>query len=66
MVGHILASTIKVVTFPVDATNIAYDILTSGDGSKKSRNEDRNIFSGIELVRDAIARAAEDIDVVRY
>lgn len=62
MFGKLLSTAIKVVTLPVDAASAGLDVLTGGDGSKRSRNDDCNPFGMIEQIRDRIAEAAEDID----
>lgn len=62
MFGKILSSAIKVVTLPVDAANIAADMATGGDGSKRSRTDDYNPLGELEKLRDRVADAAEGID----
>ncbi len=64
MFGKFLSSTIKVVTLPLDAANIAMDFATGGSGSKASRTNANNAspLSWAEQVRDEIADAAKDID----
>lgn len=64
MLGNLISSVIKVATLPVDAVNASVDVLTGGDGSKRSRNDpdSPNPLSLVEQVRDAVAKAAEDID----
>ena len=64
MIGKFLAKAIKVATLPVDAVNAGFDILTGGDGSKRSRNHPDNCCPTVllEQVRDAVADAAQAID----
>ncbi len=66
MIGKLLSGAIKVVTLPIDAVSAAADIATGGDGSKRSRTSDGDVFPNItgaqEQLRDRIAEAAEDID----
>lgn len=64
MFGKLLSSAIKVVTLPVDAVNVAADVVTGGDGSKRSRNSSAfpNPISAVEKIRDRVAETAEDID----
>jgi hypothetical protein len=63
MIGKLLATTIRVVTLPVDAVNAGMDILTGGSGSKRSRTgNDCDPLGDLERLRDRIAEAAEDID----
>ena len=51
-------------SLPVDVANAGMDIVTGGDGSKRSRNHPDNCspLALAEQVRDAAAKAAEDID----
>jgi hypothetical protein len=61
MFGNILSEIVKIATLPVDAVNIATDIIIGGDGSKESRIN--NIVTGdVENFRDKIAETLEDID----
>lgn len=64
MFGKLISSAIKVVTLPVDAANAAMDVVTGGDGSKRSRNHPDNCspLALAEQIRDQVAKAAEDID----
>lgn len=64
MFGKLLSTVIKVVTLPVDAANVVGDIVTGGDGSKRSRNASDNCspFALTEQIRDKVADAAEEID----
>jgi len=62
MFGKLISSAIKVATLPVDMANAGMDKLAGGDGSKRSRLETPSPLSLIEEVRDAAAKAAEDID----
>lgn len=66
MFGKLLSSAIKVVTLPVDAASAAADIVTGGDGSKRSRTATGDVFPNVlgaaEELRDRVAEAAEDID----
>ena len=65
MFGKLLSSAIKIATLPVDAANAAADLVTGGDGSKRSRNHNPdfpNPLSFAEKLRDKVAEAAEDID----
>ncbi len=63
MFGKPLSSAIKTVTLPIDAANAGMDLLTGGDGSKRSRmQESPSPFQLAEKLRDAVADAAEDID----
>lgn len=63
--GKIISSGIRIATLPVDAANAAADIVTGGDGSKRSRNHNPhfpNPLSAAEKLRDRVAETAEDID----
>jgi hypothetical protein len=64
MFGKLLSKAIKVATLPVDVANAGMDIVTGGDGSKHSRNhpDNCNPLALAEQIRDAAAKAAEDID----
>ena len=63
MFGKLLGTAIRVATLPVDAANAGMDILTGGNGTKKSRNfDDANPLSALELLRDRIAETAEELD----
>lgn len=59
MFGSLLSKAIKVVTLPVDAAEIVVDVATGGDGDRRDL---RNTFPLPSDVRDAVAKAAEDID----
>lgn len=65
MFGKIISGVIKTVTLPVDAASAGLDILTGGDGSKRSRKGNEsfpNPFALIEEVRDRVCESAEEID----
>lgn len=64
MFGKLISSAIKVATLPLDAANSAMDVVTGGDGSKRSRNHPDNAspLSLVEQLRDNVADAAESID----
>lgn len=64
MFGKLISSAIKAVTLPIDVANAGMDIVTGGDGSKKSRNDPDNCspLALAEKIRDATADAAESID----
>lgn len=64
MLGKLIGTAIRVVTLPVDAASAGFDMLTGGDGSKRSRTNPNDFtpFGGLESLRDRIAEAAEDID----
>lgn len=64
MFGKLISSAIKVATLPLDATNAALDVVSGGDGSKRSRTNtsDLNPLGELENIRDAVADTAEAID----
>ena len=62
MLGKLIGTAIRVVTLPLDAANAGMDILTGGDGSKRSRADDCNPLSGLEDLRDRVAETADEID----
>ncbi len=64
MFGKLISSAIKIVTLPVDAANIGMDVLTGGDGSKRSRTDKNNLSPTVllEQLRDRISEAAKNID----
>lgn len=62
MLGKLLGTVIRVATLPVDAVNAGLDIVTGGDGSKRSRTDDWNPIGGIETLRDRVAETADEID----
>lgn len=65
MFGKLISSGIKIVTLPVDAASAAADLVTGGDGSKRSRTNTSdfpNPLGAMEKLRDRVAEAAEDID----
>lgn len=62
MTGKLLGTSIRVFTLPIDAANAGFDIITGGDGSKRSRTDDWNPLGAIEELRDRIAETADEID----
>lgn len=61
MFGNLLSGVVKVATCPIDIAEAAADVVIGdGDGSKRSRQ--RNGVSFPSDVRDAIAKALEDLD----
>lgn len=62
MFGKLLGTAIRVVSLPVDAANAGMDMLTGGDGTKRSRNADDNPLAMLEQLRDRVAETAEDLD----
>jgi len=61
MFGSLLSTAFKIATLPVDVASIGVDVVTGGDGSKKSRTKD-SIIGDVEGVRDAVADAIESVD----
>jgi len=61
MFGSLLGSVIRVASLPLDAVNAATDVVSGGDGSKRSR-ADNPVLGDLERIRDAVAETAEDID----
>lgn len=65
MFGKLISNVIKVATLPVDAASASLDIITGGDGSKRSRKGNEsfpNPFALIEEVGDRVCESAEGID----
>lgn len=66
MFGKLLSEGVKIVTVPLDILNSGSDMLTSGDGSKRSRmGRDRYIpkpTRALEQLRDNVADTLESID----
>jgi len=62
MLGKLIGTAIRVVTLPIDAASAGMDIITGGDGSKRSRMDDCNPFGILEELRDRIAETADEID----
>jgi hypothetical protein len=62
MLGKLIGTAIRAVTLPIDAANAGIDILTGGDGSKRSRTDDWNLLGAVEELRDQIAETADEID----
>lgn len=63
MIGKLLGTAIRVATLPLDAVNIATDMMGGGNGSKRSRTgNDFDPIGDLESIRDRIAEAAESID----
>ncbi|MFZ2279303.1 MAG: hypothetical protein WAW39_16035 [Prosthecobacter sp.] len=62
MFGKLLSTVINVVTLPLDAANAGMDILSGGNGSKRSRNSDDSPLAALEQWRDQVSEAAEEID----
>lgn len=62
MFGNLIGSAIRIATLPVDAANAGMDMITGGDGSKRSRTSDDNPLAMLENLRDRVAETAEEID----
>ena len=63
MFGKILGAAVKVATLPLDVADIAADVVfTGGDGSKRSRKQNDTPLTMLTDIRDAIAKACDDID----
>jgi hypothetical protein len=62
MIGNLLGKTIRVVSLPLDAVNAGFDILTGGDGTKRSRTDLPFPTALLEELRDRVAEAAKEID----
>lgn len=62
MIGNLIGAAIRVATLPIDAANAGMDILTGGEGDKRSRTEDWNPLGALEKLRDRVAETAEEID----
>lgn len=62
MLGKLISTLTKTVTLPLDAANAGLDLLSGGDGSKKSRTGDDTPLALLEKLRDRVAEAAEEID----
>jgi hypothetical protein len=60
MFGGILKSATRMVSSPLDIADIGMDVLTGGDGSKRSRRD--SPLSGILETRDEVANAFEELD----
>ena len=59
MFGKVLSGAIKVITSPIDVVESAADVVTGGDGSKRSKKQADNFMSEI---RDGICKGLEDMD----
>ena len=60
MLGKLISNVIKVATIPVDVLDIGIDMVSGGDGSKRSRQKsDCPMLSNL---RDRITEAVEEID----
>lgn len=60
MFGKLLSDVVKVITLPIDVTEITLDVLTGGDGSKESFDQ-----SGLPRpseIRDKVCEKIEEID----
>lgn len=62
MFGELLSTVVKVATLPLDVTNATLDIVTGGDGSKKSRKDSPITLSMLEEIRDELAKDCKKID----
>ena len=49
-------------TVPVDVVNAGLDVMSGGDGSKRSRNRSDDPISMIEKTRDAAADTLKELD----
>ena len=60
MIGKLLSGAIKIATCPVDIVESGFDVLTGGDGSKRSKEE--SDMPRLGSLRDGICKGLEDID----
>jgi hypothetical protein len=60
MIGKLLGGAIRILTIPVDVTEIGLDMMTGGDGSRQSRNS--TDLPMVSNLRDRIAETLEEID----
>jgi len=60
MIGKLLSRAIKIATCPIDVAESALDVVTGGDGSKRSKQE--SDVPRLGNLRDGICKGLEDID----
>lgn len=60
MFGSLLSIATKIITAPIDIVDIGVDVVTGGDGSKRSRQN--SPLSGIIDTRDDVADAFDELD----
>lgn len=60
MFGSLLKGVTKIATSPLDVVDIGVDVVTGGDGSKRSRRD--SPLSGLIDMRDDVADAFEELD----
>lgn len=60
MLGNLLSYAVKIATCPIDVAESALDVVSGGDGSKRSRKQsDLSMFSDM---RDGVCEGLEDLD----
>lgn len=59
MIGKFLSSAIKIVTLPIDAVEIGFDMVTGGDGSRRQL---KSVMPQVSDLRDKICDAAKEAD----
>lgn len=63
MIGKLLEKTIRTATLPVDVAERTIDVLSGGDGSRKSQiRGQRDGINWLSSIRDATADACREID----
>lgn len=60
MFGSLLSAATRIVTSPVDIVDIGVDVVTGGDGSKRSRRD--SLLSGVLDTRDDVAKSFKELD----
>lgn len=59
MIGKLISKAIRVVTLPIDAVEIGFDLMTGGDGSRLKL---KNAVPQLSELRDKVCEQAEKID----
>ena len=60
MFGKLFGAAVDLVTLPVDIVDVGVDLLSGGDGSKKSR--EGSLISPLLEIRDDIADDLRNLD----
>jgi hypothetical protein len=58
MCGKLISGVIKIATLPIDIVESGFDVVTGGDGSKKSK--EMSDMPRIGALRDGLCKGIED------
>lgn len=62
MLGKILSGVVKTVTIPLDVLDVGIDLMTGGDGTKRSRKKLAKSVPLPSTIRNEVCKILEEID----